>query len=45
MGVLALLGDRVPGGAKLLLLAIAIVDEILAIGVIAVAYAQGVSLA
>ncbi len=45
VGVLALLGDRVPGGAKLLLLSIAIVDDILAIGVIAVVYTQGVSLA
>ncbi len=45
VGVLALLGDRVPGGAKLLLLSIAIVDDILAIGVIAVVYTQAVSLA
>jgi NhaA family Na+:H+ antiporter len=44
VGVLALLGDRVPGGAKLLLLSIAIVDDILAIGVIAVVYTTGVSL-
>jgi NhaA family Na+:H+ antiporter len=44
VGVLALLGDRVPGGAKLLLLSIAIVDDILAIAVIAVVYTTGVSL-
>jgi NhaA family Na+:H+ antiporter len=44
VGVLALLGDRVPGGAKLLLLSIAIVDDILAIAVIAVVYTSGVSL-
>jgi NhaA family Na+:H+ antiporter len=43
VGVLALLGDRVPGGAKLLLLSIAIVDDILAIAVIAVVYTTGVS--
>lgn len=43
VGVLALLGDRVPGGAKLLLLSIAIVDDILAIAVIAVVYTSGVS--
>ncbi|MDQ3611491.1 MAG: Na+/H+ antiporter NhaA, partial [Actinomycetota bacterium] len=44
VGVLALLGDRVPGGAKLLLLSIAIVDDIIAIAVIAVVYSAGVSL-
>jgi NhaA family Na+:H+ antiporter len=45
VGVLALLGDRVPAGAKLLLLSIAIVDDILAIAVIGVVYTDGLSLA
>ena len=45
VGVLALLGDRVPSAAKLLLLSIAIVDDILAIVVIAVVYTATVSLA
>ena len=44
VGVMALLGDRVPGGAKLLLLSIAIVDDIIAIAVIAVVYTATVSL-
>jgi NhaA family Na+:H+ antiporter len=44
VGVLALLGDRVPAGAKLLLLSIAIVDDILAIAVIGVVYTDGLSL-
>jgi NhaA family Na+:H+ antiporter len=44
VGVLALLGDRVPAGAKLLLLSIAIVDDILAIAVIGVVYTDGISL-
>jgi NhaA family Na+:H+ antiporter len=43
VGVLALLGDRVPAGAKLLLLSIAIVDDILAIGVVAVVYTASLS--
>ena len=45
VGVLALLGDRVPAGAKLLLLSAAIVDDIIAITVIAVFYTESVSLA
>lgn len=43
VGVLALLGDRVPSGAKLLLLSVAIVDDIIAIIVIALFYAESVS--
>ena len=45
VGVLALLGDRVPAGAKLLLLSVAIVDDIIAIAVIAIFYTDTVSLA
>ena len=44
IGVLALLGDRVSDGVKLLLLAIAVVDDIIAITVIAIFYADDVSL-
>ncbi len=43
VGILALLGSRVPAGAKLLLLSIAIVDDIIAITVIALAYTDTVS--
>lgn len=45
VGVLALLGARASTGAKLLLLAIAIVDDLIAIVVIAVFYTEHVSLA
>ncbi len=45
LGVLALLGDRVPAGAKLLLLTVAIVDDIIAIAVIAIFYSGGLSFA
>ncbi len=44
VGVLALLGNRVPAGAKLLLLSAAIVDDIIAIAVIAAFYTDTVSL-
>ncbi len=44
IGVLALLGDRIPAGAKLMLLSVAIVDDIIAITVIAVAYTSTLSL-
>ena len=42
-GVLALLGDRVSSGVKLLVLSIAIVDDIVAISVIALFYSEGLS--
>jgi len=44
VGVLALLGDRVSAGVKLLLLGIAIVDDLIAISVIALFYSEGISL-
>jgi NhaA family Na+:H+ antiporter len=43
VGVLALLGPRVPAGWKLFLLSVAIVDDIIAVTLIAVFYAQGVN--
>lgn len=43
MGVVAMLGTRAPSWAKLFLLALAIVDDIGAIAVIAVFYSEGVS--
>lgn len=44
VGVLALLGNRVPSGLRVLLLALAIIDDIGAIVVIAVFYSSGVSI-
>jgi NhaA family Na+:H+ antiporter len=45
IGVLALLGSRVPPGLRILLLALAIIDDIAAILIIAFAYSDGVTLA
>jgi NhaA family Na+:H+ antiporter len=43
VGVLAVLGRRIPAGARLLLLSVAIVDDIIAVLVIAAAYSHGLS--
>lgn len=45
LGVVALLGSRVPPGAKVFLLALAVVDDIGAIAVIAVVYSDKIDLA
>jgi NhaA family Na+:H+ antiporter len=44
VGILALLGRHASAGAKLFLLSVAIVDDIIAIGVIAIAYTERVQL-
>jgi NhaA family Na+:H+ antiporter len=45
IGVLAILGDRVGMGVKLFLVTVAVVDDVAAIGVIAIAYTADLSLA
>jgi NhaA family Na+:H+ antiporter len=45
VGILTLLGDRIPSGVKLLLLTIAVVDDVVAIAVIAIFYSSGISVA
>jgi NhaA family Na+:H+ antiporter len=43
VGVVAVLGDRIPSGVRLFLLTIAIVDDIIAIAIIALVYSSGIS--
>lgn len=44
VGVLAVLGSRIPTGVKLFLVSVAIVDDIIAIVIIAVFYSESISL-
>ncbi len=44
VAILALLGSRIPSGVRLLLLTIAIVDDVIAIAVIAIFYTDSISL-
>jgi Na+:H+ antiporter, NhaA family len=44
VGILALLGNRVSSGVKLFLLTVAIVDDIIAVAIIAVFYSNAISL-
>ena len=43
VGILALLGKRIPAGIRLLLLSIAIIDDVIAILIIAIFYSKGLS--
>jgi NhaA family Na+:H+ antiporter len=45
IGILAVLGDRIPPGLRLFLLAIAIIDDVIAITIIAIFYSESVSVA
>jgi NhaA family Na+:H+ antiporter len=45
VGALALLGSRVPAGLRVLLLAIAIIDDVAAVLIIALAYSNGIDIA